>query len=228
MSTAIPAPTAAVIKPSRSKVSPESRTQAIQMRAAGASYPDIVNAVNCEAVTVDWCKRNLKTVPVYDTHFYLIEELTPLALRPEGIARLDLRTRIKKAYGIADGNPIPRAIYTRTTNALPEGTFIRPDFLEPEAAVASQNALCVAAITLMERFEELVAEYIHQFPSTSPWHVRNTILQMLTGSHPGGPLVQGRRINDAVEELTDRVPQSGVVVSSCLPVVDSEYDALCA
>lgn len=227
MSTAIPAPIAAVTKPSRSKVSSESRTQAIQMRAAGASYPDIVTAINCEAVTVDWCKRNLKTIPVYDTHFYLMEELTPLALRPEGIARLDLRTRIKAAYGIDDGLPIPERIYKRTTNALPEGSFIRPDFLEPAAAVASQNALCGAAIILMERFEELVADYLHQFPDTSPWHVRNTILQMLTGSHPGGPLVQGRRINDAVEELSDRVRQHGAVVSPAVSVVDSEYDALC-
>lgn len=224
MSTAIPVP---AVKQSRSRVSPESRTQAIQMRATGASYPDIVTAINCEAVTLDWCKRNLKTVPVYDTHFYLVEELTPLALRPEGVARLDLRTRIKKAYGIADGSPIPRAIYTRTTNALPEGSFIRPDFLEPEAAAASQNALCGAAVILMERFEELVADYLHQFPSTSPWHVRNTILQMLTGSHPGGPLVQGRRINDAVDELADRVPQKDVVVSFAAPVAAPEYDALC-
>lgn len=210
----------------RSKITPATRSSAIFMRSEGATYAEIATALSEEGISEDWCKRNLSKIPVYDIHYFLIEELIPLALRPEGIARLELRMRIKAAYDIADNAPIPEAIWKRTLRGLPEGSFVCPDYLDPEAAEESHQALCSGAIMLMDTFEECVADFLHRFPVASAWHVRDAMLKMLTGTHPGGPFVQGRQMNDAVEKLMDRVPQRGLPVEP-IPGLDSEYERLC-
>jgi len=210
----------------RSKVTSATLTKAIQMRTEGDTYAEIVLALSDDGITLNWCKRNLNSVTVYDTHFFLMEELTPLALRPEGISRLEFRTKIKAAYGIPFGGMIPEAIERKTKRGLPEDAFVRPDWMEPEAARSSQAAIIEAASVLADRLDELHGEFCEMHPNASPWHVRDAILSMVTGSHPAGPIVQGRQMSDAVSKMEERLPQR-LQVEAFDQEVDHEYDRLC-
>ena len=210
----------------RSKVTSATLTKAIQMRTEGDTYAEIVLALSDDGITLNWCKRNLNSVTVYDTHFFLMEELTPLALRREGISRLEFRTKIKAAYGIPFGDIIPEAIERKTKRSLPEDAFVRPDWMEPEAARSSQAAIIEAASVLADRLDELHGEFCEMHPNASPWHVRDAILSMVTGSHPAGPIVQGRQMSDAVSKMEERLPQR-LQVEAFDQEVDHEYDRLC-
>ncbi|MNG03468.1 hypothetical protein D3C84_865530 [compost metagenome] len=143
----------------RSKITPETRTKANQMRTEGRTYAEIALALSDDGITLNWCKKNLNSVAVYDTHYFLIEELTPLALRPD-------------------------------------------------------------------RLDELHGEICALYPNASSWHVRDAILSMVTGSHPAGPIVQGRQMSDAVSKMEERVPQRSQAESPAQEV-DHEYDSLC-
>lgn len=210
----------------RSKITSATRTKAIQMRTEGDTYTEIAIALSDDGITLNWCKRNLNSVTVYGTHYFLMEELTPLALRPEGIARLEFRTKIKAAYGIPMGDIIPEAIEKKTKRGLPEGTFVRPDWMEPEAARSSQSAIVEAASLLRDRLDELHGEICALYPNASSWHVRDTILSMVTGNHPAGPIVQGRQMLDAVSKMEERVPQRSQAEAP-VKEADHEYDNLC-
>jgi hypothetical protein len=210
----------------RSKITPSTRTKAIQMRTEGDTYAEIVLALSDDGITLNWCKKNLNSVAVYDTHFFLMEQLTPLALRPEGISRLEFRTKIKAAYGIPFGDMIPEAIERKTKRGLPEDAFVRPDWMEPEAARSSLAAIVEAASVLRDRLDELHGEFCAMYPNASSWHVRDAILSMVTGSHPAGPIVQGRQMSDAVSNMEERLPQR-LQFEESTQEVDHEYDRLC-
>lgn len=209
----------------RSKITESTKQTAIQMRTEGALYPEITEALSGEGVTLNWCKRNLNTIKVYDAHFYVVEELTPLATRPEGISRLEFRTQIKRGYSIPFSEPIPEAIDKRTRRALPEDAFIRPDWMEPDAARECQQEIIQNAAILFDRIEEMVDEYCAKHPAASRWHVRNEIVTLATGAHPAGPMVQGERMLDAVDTMEERVPQRKSEEFTFLR--DVEYDSLC-
>jgi hypothetical protein len=209
----------------KSKVTEETRKRAFQMRSEGTSYVDIVAELASQGITENWCKRNLSTVKVFDTHFFLMEELIPLATRPEGIARLEFRAKVKQSYGIPFDQAIPASIERKTRRALPDDAFIRPDWMEPQAARASQMLIVQGASDLHDRLEEMVAEYCYHHPAASAWHVRQEILQLATGAHPAGPMVQGARMLDAVDTMEERVPQKLPVEPTF--IYDDEFDRQC-
>jgi len=209
----------------KSKVTEETRTRAVQLRSEGTSYLDIVVKLASQGITENWCKRNLSTVKVFDTHYFLMEELIPLATRPEGIPRIEFRAKIKSAYGVLSNSSIPAAIDKKTRRALPDDAFIRPDWMEPESARASHLEIVHSATILADRLEEMVAEFCCRYPTASTWHVRQEILSHIVGSHPAGPLVQGKRMSDAVETMEDRVPQKPPVEPAFM--IDDEFERFC-
>ncbi|MCF7535376.1 hypothetical protein [Pseudomonas petrae] len=210
----------------KSKVTEEARARAIQMRSKGAQYKQIAESLSSEGVTFDWCKRNLSTVKVYDTDYFLIEQITPLGVRPEGIARSELNRFIRKAFGIESGEPIPPKILQRVKRALPDDVFVRPDWMDPQSAEATQRAIVIGTTILMDRLEELTADVCQLCPGASAWHVRDYMLKQLTGDYPGGPLVQGQHMERAVERMVVRMPQ--ITPSERPPLaMDTEYEALC-
>lgn len=208
-----------------SKVADTTRNHAVQMRSEGATYKEIAAALSSEGVTENWCKKNLCTIAVFDKHYFLMEQLIPLAIRPEGIPRKEFRARIKAAYGVPTGKEIPKAIERRTRRALPSNGFIRPDWMEPEAARASQNEIVQNASVLHEMLEAMVAEFCHNHPSSSPWHVRQEIITLATGSYGGGPMVQGRRMLEAVSVMEERMGQK--IASERTVPIDEELDDFC-
>lgn len=208
-----------------SKVTDTTRKQAVLMRSEGASYKDIAATLSTEGVTENWCKRNLGAVAVFDTHYFLMEQLIPLATRPEGISRMEFRTKIKVAYGIPFDEAIPGAIEKKARRALPEDAFIRPDWMEPEAARASQNEILQDAIILFDRLDEMVAEFCAKYPTASPWHVRQEIITLGLGDHPAGPMVQGKRMLDAVDAMEGRVTQK--TAEEFTYPIDEELSHLC-
>lgn len=210
----------------KSKITFETHNKASQMRTEGRTYAEIALALSDDGITINWCKKNLRSITVYDTHYFLMEELTPLVLRPEGISRLEFRTKIKAAYGIPLGDMIPEAIERKTKRGLPDGAFVRPDWMEPEAARSSQTAIVEAATLLRDRLDELHGEICALYPNASAWHVREAILTMVAGSHPAGPIVQGRQMLDAVTKMEERVPQRSYTEAPA-PEADHEYDSLC-
>jgi len=210
----------------KSKASPAARTKAIQLRSEGVTYAEIVLALSEDGITLNWCKKNLNSIAVYDTHFFLIEVLTPLALRPEGISRLEFRTKIKTAYSIPFGDIIPVAIERKTRRGLPKDAFVRPDWMEPEAARSSQTAIIGAASLLSDHLDELQREICALHPKASSWHIRNAILSMVAGSHPAGPIVQGRQMSNAVKRMEERLPQRSQL-EALVQETDKEFDHLC-
>jgi hypothetical protein len=210
----------------KSKVTEETRTRAVQMRSEGMQYNQIAENLSGEGVTSDWCKRNLSTIKVFDTHYFLMEKIIPLGLRPEGIARSMLNRLIRKAHGINSGDPIPPKILQQVKRALPNDVFIRPDWMDPQSAGATQRAIIMGTTILMDRLQELTADVCQQCPGASEWHVRDYMLKQLTGDYPGGPMVQGKHMEQAVQKMIVRLHQ--IDPAERPPdAADAEFDYLC-
>lgn len=210
----------------KSKVTEQARARAIQMRSEGMQYKHIAENLSHEGVTFDWCKRNLSTVKVFDTHYFLMEQVIPLGVRPEGISRSTLNKLIRQAHGINSGDPIPSKIVQQVRRALPDDVFIRPDWMDPQSAEATQTAIVIGTTILMDRLEELTDDICQQCPGASAWHVRDYMLKQLTGDYPGGPLVQGQHMEQAVGKMVVRMPQ--ITPSERPPLTtDTEFEALC-
>ena len=61
------------------------KEKAVRLRQQGLTYPEISSSLN-GAVSVDWCKRNLKGVLKSEQDDECLNELIRLATRPEGVS----------------------------------------------------------------------------------------------------------------------------------------------
>ena len=154
----------------------ESRERAVALRKKGMTYKEISSTLD-GAVSVDWCKRNLKGVPIPEpTLDECTQELITLASRPEGCSSYEAAGVVFKYHKNATMEKV-RTMKKKAKKLNTECLF-RPDWLDTNQPTLSHNAINAYALHLMDEIDNLVRHYTDTFPSTSSNAVRYELLKL--------------------------------------------------
>lgn len=192
-------------------VSDEIKQQAIELRQQGKTYPEISSALD-GAVSVDWCKKNLKGVVILKQRETLYDlclvELISLATRPEGCSDTEARDVVLKHHPEASYEKI--CYLKKRSKALNSGCLYRPDWIDPSSPKESHEAINAYAIHLMDEIDNLVSSYLQSFPQSSEWAVKYELLKLTCPSLISSQPLSKRIVrNESVAEaLEDRISPS--------------------
>lgn len=184
------------------------KEEAIKLREQGKTYPEISSTLN-GAVSVDWCKRNLKNVVMVRQKVYensgCLEELISLATRPEGCTDYEAKGVIFKYYADATNEKV--RYLKRRSISLNKECLYRPDWIDPTKPRESHDAINAYAIHLMDEIDSLVDSYLQSYPSSADWAVKYELLKLACSAQISKePLSKRLYRNELVAEtLEDRV-----------------------
>ena len=179
------------------------KQRATDLRQQGLTYVEISSALD-GAVSVDWCKRNLKGVKKPQHNDDCIAEIITLGTRPQGITDYEATGIIFKYYQDANTNKI-RYIKDRAKELEPKCLIHSGwiDYMNPSQSHKSMNAF---AIHLMDHVDTLVEEYTEMFPNSNEWAVRHEMLKLAFSRKISGEPLSSRVYKNEVlaEALEDR------------------------
>ena len=151
--------------------------QAVELRQAGMSYANIMNATGLPERQVKALTKGVAKVKRIDTPFAkAVERVFPLAARPYGIRDYELRDILHQEYGSTwdtttgryvsnyDNNVIKRVrekVRLRGTQEDNNVLFVM-DWVDEEAPTAGREFLEAAAADLMSRIEGYVNEFMER------------------------------------------------------------------
>ena len=165
-------------------MTPEQQS-AIELRKQGLTYPEISNALN-GAVSVDWCKRNLKQIKKEDNDTLALEEVTKLALRPEGVTNYEIVGVLYSLYGQEKAEMIrkdkqwltklKKRVRTKNTKAV-----FRPAWIDPTNPLQSLRTMNQQAHELYENIQHLVDQFIEDNPNTNRSSAMKEMVKLANG-----------------------------------------------
>lgn len=140
------------------------KEQAESLRKQGMTYKQISSTLD-GAVSVDWCKRQLKGVEYKKIEDPLLSEILILALRPEGCTNYEL-TGVVMKYNpdLIDKKGAYMSAYKRKARDKNRNSLFRPSWISPTKAFESSQAMYQIADSMYERLQEAVADYSAMFP----------------------------------------------------------------
>lgn len=179
------------------------REKAVELRKQGKTYKEIVQLLD-GAVSLDWCKRNLKGVLKKEDNSACIAELELLASRPEGITEYEATGIIFKHFENATPNKV--RYIKRVIKENPK-LLIRPDWSDAEQPTESYRSIMALSIHLADEIEWLVQDFMNRYPNANPWAVKHEILKLAFSdkmSHE--PLTNRIHRNEVIiEEMEERL-----------------------
>ena len=179
------------------------KEQAILLRQKGLTYPEIVSSLN-GAVSIDWCKRNLKQVKTPIIEDACLNEIISLATRPEGVSVYEANgIIIKHNKDTQLTKEKMRQIRDKAKNKEPKCLF-RPDWVSTERPEDSYQAFCAYLIHIQDEIDNITRWYCDTFPNTKPSSVKYEMLEYLKPSKDTMSL--GRRIERA-EQLCEQMQE---------------------
>ena len=206
---------------SKSKVKPLVAQYAISLRKEGKKYTDIVELCSqidkSSSVTLDWCKRNLKSVEIETVDLVeqnCLDQITKLALLPKGVTYAECKKIIAynhKINSYSDSDLDIYSIYKKYKNKVSkvEGTFFRPSSIQPNRAQQSFKQLLSCANYLYDTIADYVNDYCVDNPEVYGDAVRRELANILFPELKlmGGGAIRCKYLEEAVETLKERVPQ---------------------
>lgn len=206
---------------SKSKVKPLVAQYAISLRKEGKKYTDIVELCSqidkSSSVTLDWCKRNLKSVEIETVDLVeqnCLDQITKLALLPKGVTYAECKKIIAynhKINSYSDSDLDIYSIYKKYKNKVSkvEGTFFRPSSIQPDRAQQSFKQLLSCANYLYDTIADYVNDYCVDNPEVYGDAVRRELANILFPELKlmGGGAIRCKHLEEAVETLKERVPQ---------------------
>jgi len=175
------------------------REQAIALRQSGMTYAEISSSLN-GAVSVDWCKRNLKGVLKSEQDDECLNELIRLATIPEGVSVYEANGVIMKYNKDKKlSKDQIRYIRNKAKSKNPDCLF-RPDWLSTTKPKESYQAFCAYVLHMQDELDNLIRWYCDTFPETSPSSVKYELLEYLKPNVEGETL---KRRMDRIELLTE-------------------------
>lgn len=206
---------------SKSKVKPLVAQYAISLRKEGKKYTDIVELCSqidkSSSVTLDWCKRNLKSVEIETVDLVeqnCLDQITKLALLPKGVTYAECKKIIvynHKINSYSDSDLDIYSIYKKYKNKVSkvEGTFFRPSSIQPDRAQQSFKQLLSCANYLYDTIADYVNDYCVDNPEVYGDAVRRELANILFPELKlmGGGAIRCKHLEEAVETLKERVPQ---------------------
>jgi hypothetical protein len=182
----------------------ELKQKAIDLRKQGLTYAQISSSLN-GALSVDWCKRQLKNVEYTKQEDPILLDIVALAIRPEGCTNYELTGIVLKykpeLLGQKGDYMTP---YKRKARAKNKNSLFRPSWISPTKALESQQTLYSLADCLYERIQEAVEDYTSQFPEVQD---KKAVLDELVKISNGYLLVEG---------LSTRLARNEVVVEKLI------------
>lgn len=158
----------------KSVVNQQSIEQATSLRKLGKQYKEIVEVVG-NGITIDWCKRNLKSVVEDSPESNAKAEILRLALLPEGTTYSECCGVLLK-FGVCkkeineedDAEDTMYAVYQRLKYSIKlknkEAVF-RPMWMNPTDSMNCINDMVLFADELFSRFQGYVDDYMdRRFP----------------------------------------------------------------
>ena len=153
------------------------KEKAKALRLQGLTYAQISSTLD-GAVSVDWCKRNLKTgsKEKAGSNDACVTEIVSLGERPEGVTQYEANGVIHKHFEGATENKI-RYIKDKakasSTNCIIHTGWI--DHMNPNESHKAMNAF---AIHLMDQVDSMVEDYVFRYPNSNKWSVRYEMLKL--------------------------------------------------
>lgn len=207
---------------SKSKVKPLVAQYAISLRKEGKKYADIVELCSqidkSSSVTLDWCKRNLKSVEIETVDLVeqnCLDQITKLALLPKGVTYAECKKIIAYNHKIDlysdSANTSIYSLYKKYKSKIQkvEGTFFRPSSIQPNRAQQSFKQLLSCANYLYDTIADYVNDYCVDNPEVYGDAVRRELANILFPELKlmGGGAIRCKYLEEAVETLKERVPQ---------------------
>lgn len=207
---------------SKSKVKPLVAQYAISLRKEGKKYTDIVELCSqidkSSSVTLDWCKRNLKSVEIETVDLVeqnCLDQITKLALLPKGVTYAECKKIIAYNHKIDlysdSANTSIYSLYKKYKSKIQkvEGTFFRPSSIQPNRAQQSFKQLLSCANYLYDTIADYVNDYCVDNPEVYGDAVRRELANILFPELKlmGGGAIRCKHLEEAVETLKERVPQ---------------------
>lgn len=184
----------------------ELKAEAIRLRQLGHTYKEISQLLN-GAVSVDWCKKNLKQVktPAVEDDQCLLDVIE-LAIRPEGVSVYEANgiiIRHSKAAGVDVSKEQMRQIRDKAKTRNTECLF-RPAWVSTEKPTESYKAFCSYLLHLQDEMDNIIRWYCDSFPEAQQSSVRYEILEYLKPTKDGESL--NRRIS-RTEKLCEQMEE---------------------
>ncbi len=156
----------------------EIKQRAIELRKQGMTYKEISSALD-GAVSVDWCKRNLKGkegAVRERINPKCVDEIIKLGERPQGIMYYEANAIILSYYPKADGYK-QRYIRDKAKAQSPE-CIIHNGWIDHMKPNESHKAINAFALHLMDEIELMVDDYMFSYPNANRWSVRYEMLKL--------------------------------------------------
>ena len=143
--------------------------QAKALRQQGNTYKQIVSLLN-GGVSVDWCKRNLKTVAKEDNTTLITQEIAKLANRDVGVTNYEIIGVLHSFYTEEEVKKMrkDKQMLTkikgrvRTVNHF---AIFRPAWMDTDSPKDSLKYMTSTAHTLFENMQDILNDYMSAFPN---------------------------------------------------------------
>lgn len=145
------------------------KEQAIALRKKGLTYAQISSSLD-GALSIDWCKRNLKGVKATDKYTRLYEQALTLSKRQEGVTDKELASLAFEILGIVEKGDITKLkakIKRKKGSTGDDNTvLVRPAWMSPTSPAKSLWLMNELSHELYENIQYLTDRYIEEYPET--------------------------------------------------------------
>lgn len=201
------------------------KERALELRKKGLTYKEISSALD-GAVSVDWCKRNLKSVQKEKITDACIQELIKEATKPEGISVYEANAIIYKHNQNKALSKDAVSNLRKKAKRTNEDCVFRPAWLDPVKPQDSYKTMFAYIDHLINEVENVVRWYCDTYPLTNPSAVRYELTKYLFPKISGETLA-GRtmRTEDIVETLASRnIQEVSVMTEKVVDVQEVKTD----
>lgn len=151
------------------------KEQAKALRLQGLTYAQISSALD-GALSVDWCKKNLRDIQQPKQEDKCLEELLSLGCRPEGVTHYEANGVIYKYHPEANTNKLS---YMKDKAKKVDKSFIvHSGWIDPMKPNESHKAINAFALHLMDQVDSMVDDYMFSYPNANKWSVRYEMLKL--------------------------------------------------
>lgn len=154
------------------------KKEAESLRKQGLTYKQIVSTLD-GAVSVDWCKRNLKGTGGGSKERInpeCVNEIVNLGERPQGLLLYEANGIIKKYY--PDANDYKLRYIREKAKSTSKNCIIHNGWIDYMKPNESHKAINAFALHLMDQVDSMVEDYMFSYPNANKWSVRYEMLKL--------------------------------------------------
>lgn len=177
----------------------EIKERAMSLRKQGMTYKQISSSLD-GAVSIDWCKKNLKNIKKSQSNDLCIQEIIKLGCRPQGTTEYEATAVVFKYYENASTDKI-RYLKNKAKEIEPK-CLIHTGWIDHMNPSKSHDSLNTIVLHLMDHLDLLVEDYLELYPNCNKWSVRHEMLKLaFSDKISGEPLASRLYKNELLAEM---------------------------